>query len=88
MQRWRENKKEWSLDDTLADPASRPGCSPEEKKFLEFQQVVERVLTEEAGEDGQACDWPSIRASCPECSTHNSNPWNHYVYHRRSNRNS
>lgn len=61
----------------LASPNDKPGCSPAEKKFLDFQTIVERVLTEETDNE-----WDAIRNSCPDCIGRHTSPWDHFVYHR------
>jgi len=61
----------------LANPHDKPGCSQEHRKLLEFQEIVERILTEDTDND-----WESIRNSCPDCRGVHSSPWDHYVYHR------
>lgn len=80
--RWREaveldGGSKDPLSNTLADPAAKPGCSPAEKKFLDFQTIVERVLTEETDNE-----WDAIRNSCPDCAGRHTSPWDHFVYHR------
>lgn len=86
MRRWRELRKA-QLDGAEQAPTdpwawmlagdSKPGVHPKHQKFLEFQTIVERILTEDTDND-----WESIRESCPDCRGVHASPWDHYVYHR------
>lgn len=57
---------------------SKPGVHPKYTRFLEFNTIVERILTEDTDND-----WDSIQRDCPDCGIHGGSPWDHYVYHRR-----
>lgn len=87
MRRWRELRKAQlageatvspdPLAGTLANINSKPGTDAKHTKFLEFQTIVERIISEDTDND-----WESIRRACPDCTNYGGSPWDHYVYHR------
>lgn len=87
MRKWRELRKTQEAGAASAAPPdpwawmlagdSKPGVHPKHAKFLEFQTIVEQILTEDT--DG---DWEYIREHCADCRGSHSSPWDHYIYHR------
>lgn len=89
MRTWRDLRRAQRSGEAVASPDpwawmlagdSKPGVHPKHQKFLEFQAIVENILSEDTDND-----WPSIQRDCPDCRSYGGSPWDHYVYHRRGN---
>ena len=68
------------LDAMLAPDRSWRADEKTHKQWKTFNQIVEGVL---ANDDNR--NWESIRESCPDCTGVHASPWDHFIYHRRSN---